>query len=184
MKHFFSIIILFFTCCFCFAQESEHMTFMGIPMGGTINDFQIELSKKNVFVSPDSKILPSGQRLFKGKFSGQQADILVWYNERSKLVYRGKALIERSGKELALQVLSSMEDKLDIKYGTDGKEVGTFKDDHLHELRSVSYVTNLGRIDLFIIGDSYTDTGVFTLHIDYHDLINDALNTLDEMDDL
>lgn len=167
-----------------FAQEVEHMTFMGIPMGGTISQFQAELAKKNVVVSPKSSQYPKGQRLFSGKFSGHQAEMLVWYNERSNLVYRGKALIECPGKEYTLNILREYESKLDLKYGTEIKEEGTFRDDHSHELRSLTYVTRNGRIDLFITGTSYSDSMPFILHIDYHDLVNDMLNTMDEMDDL
>lgn len=178
------VALMLCVASFGFAQESEHMTFMGIPMGCTISQFQAQLAKKNVVVSPDSKKYPTGQRLFTGKFSGKQADMLVWYNERSNLVYRGKALIQCPGKEYSLNVLSEYESKLDVKYGTDTKLEGTFKDDYSHELRSITYVTNNGRIDLFIIGTSYSDSLPFILHIDYHDLKSDTLNTMDEMDDL
>lgn len=183
MKKIFIALLLCVTSL-GFAQESEHMTFMGIPMGCTISQFQAQLAKKNVVVSPDSKKYPAGQRLFTGKFSGKQADILVWYNERSNLVYRGKALIECPGKEFSLNVLREYEGKLDLKYGTDGKYEDTFSDDYLHDIRSLTYVTENGRIDLFIVGTSYSDSLPFVLHIDYHDMKSDMLNTIDEMDDL
>lgn len=169
----------------CFAQEeTEHMTFMGIPMGIIITQFKAQLAKKNVVESPESKQYPVGQKVFKGRFSGQNSRIIVWYNERSKSVYRGKAMIERYGKESILQLLNKMEAKLDLKYGINGKTVDMFKDDYLHETKCVFYDTQNGRIDLFITGEDYTDLGRFYLHVDYYDKKSNIENTIDEMDDL
>ncbi|MFA4046769.1 hypothetical protein HPS54_11865 [Prevotella sp. PCHR] len=178
------ILTLFISLVSLCATAQEHIKFMGIPMGGTITAFQNKLQAKGLKVSVESARMPAGQRGYKGTFSGEQAEILIWFNPRTKIVYRGKAMINRYGKEFILGVLSEMESKLDLKYPDAEKYTDTFKDDYSHELRSVAYKLPTGRIDLFITGESYIDSGKFYLHIDYHDAINDFKNTLDEMEDL
>lgn len=167
------------------AQESkEHLKFMGIELNGTITDFQAKLLAKGLTVSPQSKQQPSGIRIYDGTFSGEDAQIVVWYNPRSKEVYRAKAIISRYGKDLVEQLMSSMETKLDAKYGTKNKESGEVKDDHLQEFTQHSYLMGNGTIDLFIVSTGYSAQNTFFLHIDYKDKENFIKNTQDEMDDL
>ena len=167
----------------CYAQTS-HMKFMGIEMGRTIDQFQAGLAKKGAKVSWMNKYAPVGQRIFEGSFSGEQAQIVVWYNESTKLVYRAKAIVDREGMQTILSVLSQYEAKLDLKYGTECKETDIFEDNYNHELKSVHYATENGTIDLFINGEEYGDNGNFKLHIDYHDKDSYTQKIADEMDDL
>ena len=183
MKRKLLVAILLFLSFACYAQTS-HMKFMGIEMGRTIDQFQAGLAKKGAKVSWMNKYAPVGQRVFEGPFSGEQAQILIWYNERTKLVYRAKAIVEREGTQSILSVLSQYEGKLDLKYGVECKETDTFEDDHLHEFKSVLYTTENGTISLFIIGEEYGDNGNFKLHIDYHDKDSYTQKIADEMDDL
>lgn len=56
------------------AQESkEHLKFMGIELNGTIADFQTKLLAKGLTISPQSKLQPTGIRVFDGTFSGEDA---------------------------------------------------------------------------------------------------------------
>ena len=178
----FIIIALFISIC-AFAQ-SEHMKFMGIELSGTINAFQSKLQAKGVKVSPLNSKAPTGMRLFEGIFSGEEAEIAVWYNPRSKEVYRAKAMIERFGKDLIEQLLNTMEAKLDLKYGTDCKTSKVVEDDHLQEFKQVSYDVENGSIGLFIVSTSYSSQSTFYLHLDYYDAENRASKIIDEMDDL
>ena len=166
-----------------YAQQ-EHLKFMGIELKGTITEFQTKLQAKGLTLSPDSKQYPSGIRVYKGFFSGDNAEILVWYNPRSKEVYRAKAVIPRQGQDLIEQLKSSFEKKLDLKYGTENKETNLVKDDYLHEFNQHSYFVGNGTIDLFIVSTGYTAQNTFYLHIDYKDLVNYYKNQADEMDDL
>ena len=134
----------------CYAQQ-EHLKFMGIELKGTISEFQTKLQAKGITLSPDSKQTPSGIRIYKGIFSGVNADIFVWYNPRSKEVYRAKAVISRNGQDLIEQLKSNFEMKLDLKYGTENKETNLVKDDYLHEFNQHSYFVGNGTIDLFIV---------------------------------
>ena len=166
-----------------FAQNS-HIKFMGIELNGTISEFQTKIQAKGATVSPDSKSYPNGIRAYNGTFSGEKATILVWYNERTKQVYRAKAIVNRYGKDLIEQVMTKMEGKLDIKYGTDCKESELVEDDHLHEFKQSVYSLENGTIGLFITSGGYSDQEQFSLHIDYYDKENFAKITVQEMDDL
>ena len=131
------------------AQEpKEHLKFMGIELNGTIADFQTKLQAKGLTVSPQSKQHPTGVRVFDGTFSGEDAQIVVWYNPRTKEVYRAKAVISRYGKDLVEQLQRSMERKLDAKYGTEYKHSEEMEDDHLQRAilhKAISFSTSIIR---------------------------------------
>ena len=166
-------------------MSQEHMSFMGKSMGCSITEFQQYLAKKNILVSRKNATAPNGERVFEGSFSGEKATIILWYNERSKKVYRGKAIISRYGEESIKSILKDMESKLDLKYGTDEKTEDVFKDDYGNAIRSVRYkIIDIGTIDLFVVGTGYLETDEYMLHIDYHDWLSLAEQTLDEMEDL
>lgn len=167
------------------AQESKtHLKFMGIELNGSVTDFQSKLLAKGLSVSPQSKQQPTGIRVYDGTFSGEDAQIVVWYNPRSKEVYRAKAIINRYGKDLVEQLLRSMERKLDAKYGTENKHSEEVEDDHLQKFVQHSYLEENGSIDLFIVSTGYSSQSDYFLHIDYKDKENFIKNTQDEMDDL
>lgn len=167
------------------AQEpKEHLRFMGIELNGTIADFQTKLLAKGLTVSPQSRQQPTGVRVFDGTFSGEDAQIVVWYNPRTKEVYRAKAVISRYGKDLVEQLQRSMERKLDAKYGTEYKQSEEVEDDHLQKFMQHSYLVENGTIDLFIVSTGYSAQSNFFLHVDYKDMVNFKKNTQDEMDDL
>lgn len=166
-----------------FAQQT-HLKFMGIELNGSITEFQTKLQAKGIAVSPKTNQYPTGMRLYDGVFSGKDAQIIVWYNPRSKQVYRAKAILSRYGKDLIEQLQKEMEGKLDLKYGTSNKYSELVKDDHLQEFMQYKYVTDEGSINLFIVSTGYSSQNDFYLQIDYIDKVNSSLNTLDEMDDL
>lgn len=165
------------------AQET-HLKFMGVELNGTIDQFQSALSVKGVRLSKDNAHAPAGMRTFEGVFSGEKADIIVFYNVRTKEVYRAKAIISKYGEDNVKQALSNMEAKLDQKYGTENKFSDDIKDDHLHEFTQHSYFVGNGSIGLFIISTSYSSQSTFNLHVDYSDSVNASKNNQQEMDDL
>lgn len=165
-------------------KPKEHLKFMGIELNGSISDFQTKLQAKGLTVSPQSKLQSTGVRVFDGTFSGEDAQIVVWYNPRTKEVYRAKAVISRYGKDLVEQLQHSMERKLDAKYGTEYKQSDEVEDDHLQKFMQHSYWVDNGTIDLFIVSTGYSAQNNFFLHVDYKDTVNFKENTQDEMDDL
>ena len=139
-------------------QAQEHLRFMGIELKGTITNFQTKLQSKGLKVSPLSREQPNGVRVFEGNFSGTDAYIYVFYNEKTKEVYRAKAVIMREGKDLIEQLMQ--------KFTQHG------------------YIVPNGTITLFITSTSYIAQSTFFLHIDYTDKDNSNKNTQEEMDDL
>ena len=183
MKKVILLLAMVVSVC-AFAQTEQHMKFMGIELNGSIKAFQSKLETKGATVSPLSSKMPNGVRLFNGVFSGENAQIAVFYNPRSKEVYRAKAVIERFGKDKIEQLFENMESKLDLKYGNESKTSEVIEDDHLHSFKQVQYVVENGSINLYIVSSSYTSHSDFDLHIDYYDLENYASNLLEEMEDL
>lgn len=74
---------------------AQHLSFNGIPIDGLINNFQSKLFakgyKKNIVESGKA---PNGQRVFDGKFKGRNAQVSVFYNRKTKLVYKVTAAVE------------------------------------------------------------------------------------------
>lgn len=185
MKKVALIIIAFLMALNVQAQEQKkHLKFIGIELNGTITDFQTKLLSKGLTVSPQSKQQPTGMRVFDGTFSGENAQIVVWYNPRTKEVYRAKAIIGRYGKDLVEQLQGNMEKKLDVKYGTEYKQSEEVENDYLQKFIQHSYWVDNGTIDLFIVSTGYSSQSNFFLHVDYKDMINFKKNIQDEMDDL
>lgn len=185
MKKIAFIVIVCLMVVSVQAQEpKEHLKFMGIELNGTIADFQTKLLAKGLTISPQSKQQPTGIRVFDGTFSGEDAQVVVWYNPRSKGVYRAKAIISRYGKDLVEQLQRSMERKLDAKYGTEYKQSDEVEDDHLQTFMQHTYWTENGTIDLFVVSTGYSAQSNFFLHVDYKDTMNYRENTQDEINDL
>lgn len=185
MKKAILLTLFCITSMIAFSQsEVTHLKFMGIELDGTINEFQEKLLKKGVTIDPDSKLLPNGMRLYKGSFSGEEAQIVVFYNPQSKTVYRAKAIITRYGKDSIEQLISKFESKLDLKYGTENKHTSSERDDNFNTFNQYAYKVDNGFIGLMIVAGDGRRYREFDLHIDYQDNLNDLMNTMDEMDDL
>ena len=82
-KHYMRRIVSLFICCisaFVMYAQTEHMKFMGIPLNGTISSFQSKLLSKGIkYDEVLSRHLGVGCRCFNGNFSGEKANIYVYY---------------------------------------------------------------------------------------------------------
>lgn len=91
--------LLFTLCCMIFAiasfaQSNVHIKFMGIPVTGTIAQFQAKLVAKGcTYNKVASASISNGTRAFKGTFVGNKVDIYVYYDTNTKIVYRTKAVV-------------------------------------------------------------------------------------------
>lgn len=188
--------ILLTLCCMLFAiatiaQTNNHIKFMGIPLTGTIAQFQAKLVAKGcTYNKVASSSISNGTRAFKGTFVGNKVDIYVYYDIKTKIVYRTKAVVSGVSEDFAEQEYSKMKDLLSQKYGSDSEDmyVGT-KDGK----ESVSFIsanddgeTN-GSIDLFITQDEETWVRApfnYNLHIDYNDRINTNKHENQQLDEI
>ncbi|MBQ5826008.1 MAG: hypothetical protein IIW46_00825 [Bacteroidaceae bacterium] len=179
MKRFLSFFVMLVLTLGVMAQ-TQHMKFMGIPLNGTISAFHQKLVAKGC--KPDveyNKTAPVGSRHFIGTFFGEKAFIIVYYNAKTKVVYRAKAVIDRSSENKIIQkyneVKSALEEKYPNAYMSKGEQDGK---------ESVGLYTDSGWIDLYVSKyDGYSETP-YSLHIDYYDVANYKKNEKSKMNDL
>lgn len=87
------IILILSVLAMCLPVQAEHLKFMGIPLTGTITQFQQKLAAKGVkYDKAMSQQLPAGVRMFNGTFAGEKSKIFVYYDPSSKVVYKAKAV--------------------------------------------------------------------------------------------
>ena len=181
--------IILLLCCFLtislYAQK-EHLKFMGIPLNGTITQFQQKLQAKGVrYDAKSSKSIPTGCKIFKGSFSGKPADFYVYFDEKTKIVYRAKAVIQKKGSESVKSEQMNFKDLLSNKYPNhvpqDGEQGGFPAYSILLPDSQNEY---LGSIDLYITDTGYSFLDDYYLHIDYTDGPNGNTHQKNNMDDL
>lgn len=181
----FSVLFIF-ALASTYAQGQEHLKFMGIPLNGTINQFQTKLATKGVNVDvATNKTIGVGCRAFKGSFSGKDAQIFVYYDEATKAVYRAKAVIQSSDEVICDNYYTYFVNMLSTKYSDAETERGE-QDGH----ESISFfIPNdtlasykyLGTIDVY--RSSYYSIS-YSIHVDYTDTLNKVKHENRNMDDL
>ena len=171
-------------------NTTEHLSYMGIPITGTITQFQAKLQAKRCSLDKQtSNSLEVGCRAFKGNFIVNKVTIVVYYNENTKVVYRVKSVISKISENIADQKYEYIKNMLLQKYGMTysnyGEQTGKESFSILVEgkllnpkmdLTSLPLSSNgfKGNIDLFIAKDETFLSYPFdyNLHIDYYDAIN------------
>lgn len=184
-KSFYIIVFILVSTFAAYSQEQPHMAFMGIPLTGTITQFQAKLATKGVaYDAATSRSLDVGTRFFKGTFSGKKASVYVYYNEKSKVVYRAKAVISSTDNDVFENEYKYFVNMLSQKYYSAEVQRGT-QDSH----ETVTYMVPndetaiykyLGTIDVY----RTSDYPYKFLHIDYTDTVNKIKNNAQNMDDL
>lgn len=182
---------LLITICCLFSiiaqAQTEHLKFMGIPLNGSITAFQTKLQAKGIkYNAEGSRQLKVGCRCYKGSFSGEKADFYVYYNEKTKIVYRAKAVITYLSKEKGEERFYSFRSMLKTKY-SDGFANDGEQDGH----PSLSIIVpdskqekDLGYVGMYITNPPYSYMDEVYLHIDYEDVANKKVNEVNNMDDL
>ena len=96
------------------AQETEHLQFMGIPINGQIKEFQSELSKKGF---KRKSYASDGIRKYTGFFSGEDVELLVSFDKKTKNVYQVGVLIPcYTSSDVAEHKYRDYKYKLESKY--------------------------------------------------------------------
>ena len=189
-----------------FAQNTtEHLKFMGIPINGTITQFQSKLLAKGCTLNKStSSTLAIGCRAFKGNFVGNKVDIYVYYDEKTKIVYRTKAVVSGVSKNLSDQVYSDISNMLLQKYGktwrfennnNDGEGISIFVpsndfnplniDPYADIAHSPALYGFTGEIDLYISKNDYLIYPYYyCVHADYTDAINNDKHLTQSLEDL
>ena len=174
---------------FCCPVQAQHMKFMGIPLTGTITQFQGKLQAKGMkYNKTTSQMFPSGIRAFSGNFAGEKASVYVYYDPSTKIVYRAKAVIGYYSESLCEQKYEEMKSMLSTKY-SDAYETSDYREGHevYHYVtyeRKSDEVKIYGTIDLYVTDAEFWDDYKQYLHIDYSDYKNSLSNDDSKMNDL
>lgn len=167
--------------------QQEHLKFMGIPLNGSITSFQDKLKAKGIsYDRVASAKTNAGVRCFNGIFSGEKARIYVYYNEKTKIVYRAKAVLEYSNKEIGERKFekfkSMLKDKYLTAYAKDSEQDGYPSMGML--VYDNEFDKSLGIISLYMADSGYSFMDEVYLHIDYEDNVNSESDMDKNMDDL
>ena len=168
-------------------DAQQHLKFMGIPINGSIDNFQQKLASKGIYPSKEmNRNTPFGVRCFTGRFTGKQCNIYVYYTD-SKIVYRAKAVYSEQDEDLVDSYYKEVKDMLDNKYALEESENETSDGYPSHRI----YVTDetdsrsLGQIVLYkskFNGDyGYVS---YSIHVVYYDDSNQIKHQNDNLDDL
>lgn len=110
------ILLLFSLIAFSISVNAAHLEFLGIPINGTINQFQNELFNKGFKISPDNKKVGNGKRLYVGYFANERCNLAIHYNKKTKDVYECRVLLHNSTREEQSQSYTDLKNSLTAKY--------------------------------------------------------------------
>lgn len=179
MKKLLSLLVVLTMTLGAMAQ-SQHLKFMGIPLNGTISAFHQKLVAEGYKPAVDvNKQSESGSRCYKVTFFGSEAFIHVYYNPKTKIVYRAKAFLRYTSEEIMQSVYQELKVALGAKYSgalvSEGKSYG---------YEDMTYYVDEGRIGLFCDKYDLPYRTYYNVHVDYWDDINSKKNEDKNMDDL
>ena len=167
--------------------QAEHLKFMGIPLTGTITQFQQKLASKGVTQDRKaSAIAAVGTRIFNGKFAGSKADIVVWYDADTKIVYGAKAVYECYSTSIRDNKYDDIKSMLSTKYSEESCEEG-YQDGHdTYTIRVTdeSGYSLIGIITLYCKQGEFPYDDTYTVHVEYLDFENYGKNQNSKMNDL
>lgn len=169
-------------------SHAQHLKFMGIPINGNIDVFQTKLAQKGVKISNLSKTAPVGVRIFEGYFTNEKADIIVFYNIKTKNVYHCRVAFDKVFETIdkAQSYFDYYKEKLNEKYvGLTSDMIDETKSDSHYSIMVIQPPvregsTVLGFIELNIKEFDYQ----YSLWIDYIDIQNNEKNEKQSTNDL
>lgn len=181
-------IILLVLCLLAFFAplKAEHMKFMGIPLTGTITQFQQKLAAKGITHDKKaSAAAPIGTRFFSGKFAGSKAEIVVWYDADTKIVYGARAVYECYSTDMRDDKYNELKPMLSTKYAEEYIQTG---DKNGHE----AYIINVkddsgesvGGVFLYCDQEEFPNDDIYYVYVEYMDTENYLKNQDSKMKDL
>lgn len=186
------VFYLLFSFLAISVNAQKHLAFMGFPLDGSITAFQQKLATKNVI--PDDVVndgtIP-GALFYKGTFSSDNAQIIVYFNPTTKNVYRAKACIMSTVESQILKKLGEYKEMLIEKYSpsfTENNEqdgypsytIPIFIKEVEEDEKSLIGTISLYISKLYQVHGNYQ----YTLHLDYTDVINIIKNEEERKIDL
>lgn len=162
--------------------QTEHMKFAGIPLNGTIDQFQKKLMAKGYRLNAAAnRALPVGTRCFIGTFAGKRGNIAVYYDSETKTVYGAKVYYDGLSEDKAESELDNLKSMLSIKYGEDNITDGTDKSGNA----TFTVNTGLGSIYCYTMKNEALSGYPYhwTTHAVFHDYANDSKHESNVLDD-
>ena len=184
--------IILITLCLvalCCPAQVQHLKFMDIPLNGTITQFQQKLTAKGVkYDKTFSAQLPSGARAFSGDFAGEKADIFIYYDPKSKIVYKAKAVIDYVTEDICENKYNEFKALLSSKYGAfeqSGYDYGHETNTYVIAKENASSIDDIiGYICIYVTEPAIPYPYVRELHFEYVDHHNSQKADDSKMKDL
>lgn len=180
--------VLCFLMCSLFTlalqAQTGHLKFMGIPLDGTIDQFQAKLIAKGVKVDADLNKLASGEpcRYFRGLFTGRKSIIKIKYNHKTKKVWGAMVVIEYPNKDQANSNLEYFKEKVVSKYKVDKGEDVVKGGIRSHMISIYDSKDFYGFIYLYTLESKKSPEA--NLVLNYKDYKNTEANEKEDLDDL
>lgn len=111
-------IVTLMLSLFCMiVQGQTHMKFMGIPLNGNVELFTQKLKAKGLTCDvAKTKESPSGVKIYKGLFMGEDSEFMILVNPKDKNVFAVEVSMDYSSLELAKTPFTNIFNQLKEKY--------------------------------------------------------------------
>lgn len=138
-KIIFSLLVAFFALC----GYAEHFNFMGIPLDGSIKNFEKQLQAKGFTYERDNEDNPN-KKWYSGVYAGHNAVLLLEMTPKSHKVLEVSVGIELDSVEVAEKFYNTISDTVKQKYEVT-KEISSSPD-------VVTYILENGTIEVVLRG--------------------------------
>ena len=169
-----------------YAQE-EHFKFLGIPLDGSIEEFEAKLCDKGFIREMESRESEINKRNYKGLFAGYDSDVMVEFNPRDRNVYSDCVKITRSDPKTILKLYEKFRDDYLQKY----PENNYYEIDLEESVPSMAMWFNdssnkkvIGQVTILALPTMYEIFRYCSLTITYTDMANKEKNDNSKLDDL
>lgn len=181
-----SIILLIISIvALCIPMQAQHLKFMGIPLNGTITQFQSKLQAKGMKYNKSiSQQLPAGVRMFNGTFAGEKAEVFIYYEPGSKNVYKSKVVTGYPDANSCNTKYEELKSLLMSKY-SDAESATDYENGHeAFCLRVYDKGNPSGVICIYVSNNIYAYPMDNEVNIEYVDYVNYLKNDDSKMKDL
>lgn len=167
--------------------KTGHLKFMGIPLDGTISQFEEKLIRKGAKLDQElNSRRANGEacRYYSGSFSGRAATIKIKYNYMTKIVWGAMVSLPFKNKDVAESELKYFKEKLLCKYPLSSAQ-NTIKEGIPSVMLCVCDNRDCyGFIYLYTVTPTKSQKDKAYLILNYKDYINTEKNESKNLEDL
>ncbi len=183
MRHILALVMSLLAMVSLSAQTG-HVRFLGVPLDGTIQQFQEQLTSKGCTLDQQtSAVLPKGTSAFKGAYFGHDAMLIVFYDETTNVVYQAKAVVTCQDGQSCETVFNDINSQLQSEYGIllSTKSIQFGHESYGYTILSDQRVV-MGDVGIFVTGDE-NHPGGFLVQVQYIDTANLRMHERQDSDD-